>query len=168
MSNFTLAILYFTDEITVISLVRAEQNYINRFKPEYNLNPLAGNSKGYKHTPESIEKMRKAALGRKHKDEIRKLMSENRKKENNPFYGKRHTLKSLNLIKVAAKNRLNLPNSNTRSLEVEITDLETKTTTVYFSIRKAAKAINSELKTILRREKQQIEKGENTPYKIDI
>ena len=68
-------------------------------------------------------------------------------------------------MKVAAKNRLNLPNSNTRSLEVEITDLETKTTTVYFSIRKAAKAINSELKTILRREKQQIEKGENTPYK---
>src|ERR1700679_3026032 len=83
---FTLAILEFTDEITVISLARAEQKYINRFKPEYNLNPLAGNSKGYKHTPESIEKMRKAALGIKHKDEIRKLMSENRKKENNPFY----------------------------------------------------------------------------------
>ena len=26
-----------------------------------------------------------------------------KKKENNPFYGKRHTLKSLNLIKSAAK-----------------------------------------------------------------
>ena len=49
--------------------------------------------------------MRKAALGRKHKDEIRKLMSEKRKKENNPFYGKRHTLKSLNLIKSAAKKQ---------------------------------------------------------------
>jgi group I intron endonuclease len=78
MSNFTLAILEFTDEISVIY---REQKYINRFKPEYNLNPLARNSKGYKHTPESIEKMRKAALGSKHKDEIRKLMSENRKKE---------------------------------------------------------------------------------------
>ena len=57
-------------------------------------------------------------------------MSENRKKENNPFYGKRHTLKSLNLIKSAAKknkkNRINLPISSTRSLEVEITELETK------------------------------------------
>jgi len=53
MSNFTLAILDFTDEISVIS---REQKYINRFKPEYNLNPLAGNSKGYKQTPESIEK----------------------------------------------------------------------------------------------------------------
>jgi len=62
-----------------------EQKYINRFKPEYNLNYLAGNSKGYKHTQVNIEKMRKATLGRKHNDEIRKLMSENRKKENNPF-----------------------------------------------------------------------------------
>jgi hypothetical protein len=35
----------------------------------------------------------------------------------------------------------------------------------YFSIRKAAKAIKSDIKPILRREKQQIEKGENTPYK---
>jgi len=38
MFNFTLAILEFTDEISIIS---CEQKYINRFKPEYNLNPLA-------------------------------------------------------------------------------------------------------------------------------
>jgi group I intron endonuclease len=159
MFNFTLAILEYTDEISVIS---CEQKYINRFKPEYNLNPLANSSKGYQHTPESIEKIRKTALGRKHKDEIRKLMSENRKKENNPFYGKTHTLKSLNFIKFAAKNRIKSP---IPGLEVEITDLETKLTIVYCSIRKAAKAISSDIKTILRREKQQIEKGENTPYK---
>jgi hypothetical protein len=48
------------------------------------------------------------------------------------------------------KNRVNWPISSTRSLDVEITDLETKITTVYFSIRKAAKAINSDIKkTIL-------------------
>ena len=68
-------------------------------------------------------------------------------------------------MKSAALNRINLPISSTRSLEVEITDLETKITTNYFSIRKAAKAINSDIKTILRRETQQIEKGINTPYK---
>jgi hypothetical protein len=56
------------------------KKYINRFKPEYNLNPLAGNSKNYKHIPESIEKKRNAASGRKHKDDIRKLISKNRKK----------------------------------------------------------------------------------------
>jgi len=75
--------------------------------------------------------MRKAALGWKHKDEIKKLMSENRKKENNPFYGKIHTLKNLNFIKSAAKNNKSAIFS-TRSYEVEITELETKFTTVYF------------------------------------
>ena len=34
-------------------------------------------------------------------------MSENRKKYNNPFYGKTHTLKSLNLIKsIATKKKI--------------------------------------------------------------
>jgi hypothetical protein len=60
------------------------------------------------------------------------------------------------------QNRINLPISSTRSLEVANTELET---TTIFSFRKAAKAIKSDIKPILRREKQQIEKGENTPYK---
>ena len=50
MSNFTIAILEFTDEINIIS---CEQKYFNRFKPEYNLNSLAFKSKGYKCTPAS-------------------------------------------------------------------------------------------------------------------
>jgi hypothetical protein len=36
---------------------------------------------------------------------------------------------------------------------------------VYSSIRKAAESINSDIKTILRREKIQTEKGINTPYR---
>ena len=71
------------------------------------------------------------------------------------------------------QNRINLPisSSGQRSLDVEISELENKITTVYFSIRKAAKAINYDIKTIIRREKKQtkkIEKGENTPYKKQI
>lgn len=65
-------------------------------------------------------------------------------------------------MKAAATNRDKLPVSG---LEVEITDLETKITTIYKSIREAAKAIGSDIKTILRREKSQIEKGINTPYR---
>jgi group I intron endonuclease len=159
MANFTLVILEYTNEENVIS---CEQQYINRFKPEYYLNPTAGNSLGYKHTPESNIKIREAALGRKYSEEVKKLMSENRKGESNPFYGKKHTLDSLELIKFAAKNRTNPP---VAVLEVEITDLDTKTTTVYNSIRKAAESINSDIKTILRREKLQIEKGINTSYR---
>ena len=106
MANFTLVILEYTNEENVIS---CEQEYINRFKPEYNLNPTAGNSSGYRHTPESVIKIREAALGRKHSEEVKKLMSLSRNGENNPFYGKNHTLDTLKLLKIAAQSRTNPP-----------------------------------------------------------
>jgi len=89
-------------------------------------------------------------------------MSESRKGKNNPFFGKTHSDQSLALIKAAAKNRVK---SGVPGLEVEITDLETKLTTTYESIRKAAVAIGSDIKSISRREKSQLEKGINTPYR---
>jgi hypothetical protein len=51
----------------------------------------------------------------------------------------------------AALNRKTQPNPG---FKVLITNIETNETTVYDSIRKAAIAINSDIKTILRREKQ--------------
>ncbi len=111
---------------------------------------------------EAIEKIRVTAIGRKHSDDVKKSMSVNRRQENNPFFGKKHSKDSIALIKAAALNRQNLPKPG---FEVEITDLETKITTSFNSIRKAAVAINSDIKTILRREKLQIEKGINTPYR---
>jgi len=36
---------------------------------------------GYTHTPESIDKMREAALGRKHTEEVKQAMSASRKGE---------------------------------------------------------------------------------------
>jgi hypothetical protein len=89
-------------------------------------------------------------------------MSKSRMKENNPFYGKKHSKESLTLLKAASAKRIKSP---VTGIEVEITNLETKITTVYESIRKAAKNIGSDIKTILRREKSQITKGLNTPYK---
>lgn len=76
--------------------------------------------------------------------------------------GKIHSNKSLALIKAATLNRKSVPIS---SIEVEVIDLYINITTVYKSIHKAAIAINSYIKTILRREKDQKEKGINTPYK---
>jgi group I intron endonuclease len=131
-------------------------------KPEYNINPKAGNSKGYKHTPESIEIIRSLALGRKHSDQVKNLMCENRKGINNSFYGKKHISEALNLMKNTALNRTKLSKPG---IQVEITDLETKLTDTYESIRKAANAINSDIKSLSRREKSQLEKGINTPYR---
>jgi hypothetical protein len=89
-------------------------------------------------------------------------MSKSRTGKNNPFYGKKHSDESLSLIKDAASKRTKPP---VPGLEVEITNIETKITTVYSSIRKAAEAIGSDIRTILRREKSLLDKGINTPYK---
>jgi hypothetical protein len=60
-----------------------------------NLSPVAGSSKGYKHTGESLEKLRKATLGRTHTNEVRQLMRESHIGVNNPFYGKSTLKKQL-------------------------------------------------------------------------
>ena len=60
---------------------------------------------------------------------------------------------------------LNIKYLSVPGIEVEITDIETRITTVYTSIRQAAASINSDIKTLLRREKSQIEMGINTPYR---
>ena len=53
IGNFTLYILDYTNGD---QLIECEQKWIDLLKPEYNLNPNAGISKGYIHTLESIEK----------------------------------------------------------------------------------------------------------------
>lgn len=159
VNNFSLVILEYT---TSEDLIWCEQKWIDLLRPEYNLAPQAGNSKGYVHTVESKEKICSMVLGRKLSDEVKKLMSESRKGINNNFYGKKHTTEALNSMKDAALNRSKLSKPG---VEVEITDLKTNIITTNESIRKAAKAINSDIKSLSCREKSQIEKGMNTPYR---
>lgn len=53
--NFRFEILEYCDKDVLLA---REQHYLDLFKPEYNVATLAGNTLGYKHTPESLEKMR--------------------------------------------------------------------------------------------------------------
>jgi len=53
--NFTLDIIEYCEPGLLIS---KQQHYIDKFKPEYNLNPKAGSSLGYKHTGKTLEKMK--------------------------------------------------------------------------------------------------------------
>jgi group I intron endonuclease len=159
MNNFYLHILEYSDSENIII---CEQKWIDLMKPEYNINPIAGSSKGYKHSYDSIEKMSILATGRKHTEEVRELMSKNRRGLNNPFYNKKHSIKTLDKLRDIARNRNYTP---VRGLEVEITDLETKITTTHSSIREAAKFLKSDIKTLLRREAIQLIKGINKPYR---
>ena len=69
MDNFILHIMEYSDSD---NLIKCEQKWIDLLNPEYNLNPLAGSSKGFKPSLFSKEKMRKyAATGKKHTDEFR-------------------------------------------------------------------------------------------------
>ncbi len=159
MNSFNLHILEYSNSEDVI---KCEQKWIDLIGPEYNTNPTAGSTKGYKHTQESIEKMKLLATGRTHSTEVKELMSITRMGVNNSFYNKKHTPETIEILKEIARNRKHVP---VKGLEVEITDLVTKNTTVHSSIREAAKFLKSDIKIILRREASQLEKGINTPYR---
>jgi hypothetical protein len=58
-SNFRLEILEYCDKDDVL---KREQYYLDLFKPEYNIVKTAGSTLGYKHTPESLAKMRDFVL----------------------------------------------------------------------------------------------------------
>lgn len=159
MVNFSLVILAYTD---TDSLLSCEQKWIDLLKPEYNLSLNAGNTKGYKHSQESLNKMSKAAIGRNHTEEVKREMSESRRGKNNSFFGKTHTDETKSIISAERRNRLVPP---VPGILVEILDIETDITTTFNSIRSAADSIGSDIKTILRREKSQLAKGINTPYR---
>ena len=80
---------------------------------------------------------------------------------NSCFLAKYQTEEYLVFMKAAQNNRIKpaIPGTN-----VEIINLETKVTTIYEFIWKAALANGSDIKSILPGEKNQMEKGINTPY----
>jgi len=55
-SNFSLEILEYCDKKE--DAVKREQYYLDYLKPKYNIVKLAGSTLGYKHTEESLKKMR--------------------------------------------------------------------------------------------------------------
>lgn len=63
-SNFSLEIIEFCD---TEELLKREQYYLDSLKPQYNIVEIAGSTLGYKHTPESLQKMRDFVLS----DEVR-------------------------------------------------------------------------------------------------
>jgi group I intron endonuclease len=67
-SNFRFEILEYCEPENAIF---REQDYIDLLKPEYNINPIAGSSLGYKHNQETLDKFK----CRKYSDESRAKLS---------------------------------------------------------------------------------------------
>jgi group I intron endonuclease len=164
MKNFGLLILDFTEKENTLT---REQFWLDELKPEYNILKEAGNSKGYKHSLESIELMREKALGNKHSEKVKKAMSENRRGENNNFFGKT-PLRTEETKKKFREITLNRDKLHRPGIKVEVLDLKTNKTIIYNSIRNAVKSLDTHLSTLFRRENKGTTKPFRNRYVIKI
>lgn len=147
LENFYLIILELTEKDNL--LIR-EQYYIDEFKPKYNILKLAANSLGFKHTKKTKNILSKLAKGRKLSLEVKQRMSENRKGNKDSFFGRKHTELTKSILREFARNRIKDPKTG---FVVEVTDILTNTTKTYKSIREAAKSLNTNMITLISREK---------------
>jgi group I intron endonuclease len=161
-SKFKLAILEYCDPNDVIS---REQYYLDLLKPDYNILKIAGSSLGYKHSENTLAKLR----GRKLSEEIRAKMRgakspehlvklrEHAAKLAASRIGRKLSEEHKQKISVSTraarlgtkhKDETRLKIGVTLGIVIEVTDLEVGETVEYFSMREAARKLNTNLATI--------------------
>ena len=145
-SNFKLEILEYCESPIVIE---REQYYLDLLKPEYNSLKTAGSSLGYKHTEETLVKLKTRVLT----PEQLALATENLIKGRNSEEQR-----------MAARERM-IALNNKKGFKVEVTDQRTNITTTYPSLRKAAEALSTDLKAINYNQKVQKERGKVILFK---
>jgi group I intron endonuclease len=79
-------------------LKERETYWIKNLKPYYNVLQEGYRSVGYRHSEETKDKLRNLALGRLHLESTKLLISQALKGDKNPFYCKKHSLSSKDLI----------------------------------------------------------------------
>lgn len=131
-SNFSLDILEYCEPKVVIE---REQYYIDTLKPEYNILKRAGSTLGYKHTEETLAKLRG-----------RVFSPETIEKMKNKVFTEEHR-KNLGIAMKAAVSEFNVA---TKGVKVVVFNTETKTLVEYLSIRSAANALGAHMETIRR------------------
>ena len=65
LNNFVFLILQYCEPVEELCL-GLEQSYLDMFNPNYNILKLAGSSQGFKHSPETIAKLKKLHTGNLH------------------------------------------------------------------------------------------------------
>jgi group I intron endonuclease len=118
--SFALIILEYLPEY---ELKERESYWIKYLKPYYNVLLEAYRSTGYRHTLETKEKLRNLALGRLHLDSTKNLISIALKGDNNPFYNRKHSLRSKELMSKEKSNRSIYVYDNLCNLQIIFTSL---------------------------------------------
>jgi hypothetical protein len=70
INNFEFKILHILPIKDITILMKLEQSYIDSYKPKYNIQPFAYLNRGYKHSEEAIEKIRRSGIGRRTNNKI--------------------------------------------------------------------------------------------------
>jgi group I intron endonuclease len=150
-SKFKVEILEYCD---LDVLIKREQYFIDLLNPEYNILKVAGSLFGYKHSPETLKKMkeiilnrsdeekadisaklREAALGRTYKH-----TEETKIKIRNAILGRKHSEESKEKMRIIQSNRIK---HSIPGVKVEVKDIKTGQTVIYDSLRIAGKELNS-------------------------
>lgn len=154
-SEFSLEILEYCDSQDTI---KREQFYIDSLYPEYNILKIAGSRLGSKQSAETKAKIILALTGRKSSDITKS-------KQRVAKLG----IARDDITRAKLKEHLTQLNKNflakKKGMKVTILDLETKITTEYDSIRKAAQDIGSYAHVLTKYENLQLEKGYTKPFK---
>lgn len=65
LNNFVFLVLQYCDPIEEVCL-GLEQSFLDLYRPKYNILKLAGSSQGFKHSPDTIAKLKKSHAGKLH------------------------------------------------------------------------------------------------------
>jgi group I intron endonuclease len=142
--KFSLEILEYCD---IENNLAREQYFMDLLKPQYNILSTAGSSTGYKHTEESRAKISACQKGIPRPEATRAKISA--------------AMKGIPRSERSEVTRAKISASQPNSLQIEVTDLELNTSTIYKSINEAARAINCDESSI----RHYFKRNQRKPYK---
>jgi len=153
-SEFSLDILEYCN---IENTIKREQFYLDSLNPEYNILKQAGSRTGSVQSEETKAKIRLSLIGSKRTDITKSKIKESRLGFS-PSAETRAKLKKVMALKLNEFSKI-------QGLRLTVLDLETKITTEYDSIRRAAVGIGCYPSNILRYENLQLNKGYTKPFK---
>lgn len=179
-SKFKLEILEYC---TIKDLTHREQYYMVIFHPKYNVLKTAYSSLGYKHTDESLDKVRKNLVKLNLSKSIKVKVTNLLTNTSVEFDSIRRAAQSLNVNKMTISRHIlqakplkgiyklesNLAPSSyssnyinhPASIEIEVTDLQLKTVTKYSSISDAGRALDLKYQSIA----VYLKRNQKSPFK---
>lgn len=138
--NFSLIIIEYSPECY---LMNKECFWIKFLKLYYNILVDAYRSTGYKHREETKKKIRSMVVGRLHSNSTKKLISDNLKGDKNPFFNKKHSLKSKTFMSNRRSSRKIYVYDNLLNLQVVISSLNQLAKNIYANNNTLNSYINS-------------------------